>query len=88
MRSPEEQEDFLEHGRFGEGTRTMARARVDQLVWIGLVILVAGGALLGSAALFNIGRGDGGPFFVLGSIVAAAVGVILCIWGFVRMRSR
>jgi len=84
MRSTEEQEDFLEHGRFGEGTRK--RVRVDQLVWIGLLFLLVGAALFGSVVVFNIGRDDGGPLFVQGSIVASAIGLVVCIWGLFRMR--
>jgi hypothetical protein len=87
MRSGEEQEDFLEHGRFGEGAESITRAKVDRLVWIGLLLLLAGGALLGSIAVFKIGRDDGGRFFVLRCIVASAVGVVLCIWGLARTRT-
>jgi hypothetical protein len=87
MRSPEEQEDFLKHGRFGEGSQTIARSKIDKVLCIGLALLLAGGALLGSAVVFRIGRDDGGPFFLMGFIAATAVGIVLCVWGLVRMRS-
>jgi hypothetical protein len=88
MRSPEEQEDFLKHGRFGEGTHTVTRRpKIDKVLWIGLAFLAASGALLGSAIVFRIGRDDGGPFFLMGFIAASAVGVVLCVWGLARMRS-
>jgi hypothetical protein len=87
MRSPEEQEDFLKHGRFGEGTYTLARPKIDKFLWIGLAFLVAGAALLGSAIVFKIGRDDDGPFFLMGFIAASAVAVVLCVWGLARMRS-
>jgi hypothetical protein len=88
MRSPEQQDDFLEHGRFGEGEQAPKRSSVDRLVWIGLLFLAAAGALLGSAVVFKIGRDDGGPFFVMGSIAAGSVGTVLCLLGLLRMRSR
>ena len=88
MRSPEEQEEFLEHGRFGEGPQEVATARIGKVLWIGLSFLFAAAALLGSAVGFKIGRDDGGPFFVMGFIAASAVGIVLCVWGLVRMRSR
>lgn len=87
MRSPEEQEDFLKHGRFGEGTQTIARPKIDKVFWIGVAFLLVGGTLLGSAVVFRIGRDDGGPLFFMGFIAASAVGVLLCIWGLTRMRS-
>ena len=51
---PDEQEQFLEHGRSGEGTHTIARPKIDKVLWIGLAFIVAGGALLGSAIVFKI----------------------------------
>ncbi len=93
MRSPEEQEQFLEHGRFGEGAQAITCAKIHLLVWIGLTFLLVGAALLGWAVVFKVGRDDGGPLFVMGFIVmgfiaASVVGVALCIWGLVHMRSR
>jgi drug/metabolite transporter (DMT)-like permease len=85
MRSPREQEDFLEHGRFGEGDQKLHHTRVDRLVWIGLFFIVAGCACLGSAVIFGIGRDDGGPFFVYGFILGIAVGAAFCLIGFVRV---
>jgi hypothetical protein len=88
MRSPKEQEEFLEHGRFGEGPQSIRRPRIDQFLWIGVIFLFAAGALLGSAVVFNIGRDDGGPFFVMGSIAASTLGGVLCVWGLIRMRTQ
>ncbi len=87
MRSPEEQEDFLKHGRFGEGARRMYRPKIDKVFGIGLAFLLVGAALLGSSVVFRIGRDDGGPFFFMGFIAASAVGVLFCICGLTRMRS-
>ena len=85
MRSHEKQENFLEHGRFGEDAQSMASAKVDQLIsTIGLLFLVAAGALLVVAS--EIGK-KVVPFFVYGFIVASAIGVVLVIWGNFRMRS-
>jgi len=88
MRSPQEQEDFLEHGRFAEGEQSLGRTRVDRFVWLGLLSIATAGACFGSAVLFQVGRDDGGPFVVMGSILALAVGVTFCVVGFVRMRSK
>ena len=46
MRSPEQQDDFLEHGRFGEEEQAPRRSSEDQLVWIGLLFLAVAGAPL------------------------------------------
>ena len=88
MRSSQQQEEFLRRGRFGEGEETIARTKVNRLVWYGLSFLVAACALIHSAVVFGIGRDDGGPFFVMGFIVLGAVGMVLCLRGLVRMRSR
>lgn len=85
MRSAEEQEEFLEHARFGEGAHVNTRSKIHRLVWAGLALLLVGGAILGTAVVFDIGRDDGGPFFVMGFIAAGAVGVVLCFWGLVDM---
>jgi len=63
MRSPQEENEFLERGRFGEGEQSPSRIRVDGFLWIGLLFLAAAGACLGSTVVFRIGRDDGGPFF-------------------------
>lgn len=78
MRSADEQTEFLEHGRFGEGDQSPTRVKVDRLFWIGLLFLVASGAILASAIVFRIGRDDGGPLFVMGFIAAGGLGVVLC----------
>jgi len=47
----------------------------------GFFCIVAGCACLGSVALFGIGRDDGGPFFVYGFILDAALGAaFLSLW--------
>jgi hypothetical protein len=86
VRSPQEQDEFLERGRFGEGDE--ARNGVHRLVWIGLLSIVAGGTCLGAAVLFQIGRDDGGPFLIIGMLVGVVVGITCIIIGLVRMRSR
>ena len=88
MRSPQEQGDFLEHGRFGEGDQNLNRTKVDRLVWVGLLFIATAATCFGSAVLFRIGRDDGGPFFVIGSILGTVTGTVFCVYGFVRMRSR
>jgi hypothetical protein len=88
MRGPERQKEFLEHGRFGEGEESIARTKVDRLLRIGLIFLLAGAVILGSTVVFGIGRDDGGPLFVMGFITSGVVGVVLCVCGLVRMRSR
>ncbi len=88
MRSADEQEEFLERGRFGEGDQSPASIRVDRLFWIGLLFLIAAGAILGSPVVFRIGRDDGGPFFMMGFIAAGGIGIVLCTCGLLRMRSR
>jgi hypothetical protein len=84
MRSPDEQEEFLEHGRFGEGNRSLTLAGVPAFVKIGLAFIGVGCACIGAMVLFHIGRDDGGPFFVMGSILCGVVGAGLCLCGLVR----
>jgi hypothetical protein len=86
MRSPEEQEDFLERGRFGQSDQTQNHIGIDPFVWAGLLFIVAGCACWGSLALFHIGGHDsaGLPFF-WGVILGIAAGVCCCLFGFVRM---
>ncbi|HZQ55713.1 MAG TPA: hypothetical protein VFB14_26180 [Bryobacteraceae bacterium] len=88
MRPADEQKEFLEHAQFGEGKQSLTHTKVDRLFWIGLLFLVAAGAILGSAVVFKIGRDDGGPLFMMGFIAAGAVGTVLCICGLVRMQSK
>ena len=79
MRSPEEQSDFLEHGRFGEGAQTIALPKIDEVLWISFAFLLIGGVLLGSVVAFRIGRDDGGPIFLTGFIAASGVRLVLCV---------
>ena len=88
MRSPEEQEDFLEHGRFGEGDQNLARTKLQVLVWIGLLFFAIAAACFGSIIAFQVGRDDGGPLLVQGAILALAIGAVLCTVGLVKMRSK
>jgi hypothetical protein len=88
MRSPQEQEEYLEHGRFGDGKPNLTCARVSPMVVVGLLFVAAGGALMPVAALLGIGRDDGGPFFVMGAIVSGTIGVALCLLGLVTKRTR
>jgi hypothetical protein len=88
MRDTERQEEFLEHGRFGEGEEALTRTKVGRLLWIGLFCLFAAAITFGSVVVFDIGRDDGGPLLVMGSIALAAIGLIFSACGSVRMRSR
>jgi hypothetical protein len=60
MRSPEEQEVFLEHGRFGEEEQSLTKAGVPALVKIGLAIVGIGCVCIGAMVLFHVGRDDEG----------------------------
>jgi hypothetical protein len=83
MRSPKEQDDFLEHGRFGEGAPSLIRTAFSTPVIIGLVLIALGSALAGIAVLLGIGRDDGGPFFLMGFFLCVGVGSGFCLWGLV-----
>ena len=80
MRDTERQEEFLEHGRFGEGEEALTRTKIGRLL--------AAAITFGSVVVFDIGRDDGGPLLVMGSIALAAIGLIFSACGSVRMRSR
>ncbi len=88
MHTPEERDEFLEHGRFGEGEHSIYRTRVDPIVWLGLPLLVAAGAYLGLSGILGIGRDPGGPPLFLASILAGSLGALLCVVGLVRMGTR
>jgi hypothetical protein len=79
MRSPQEQDDFLNHGRFDEGNPSLIRTAVI----IGLVLIALGFALAGFSYLAGIGRDDGGPFFLMGFVLSVSIGLLFCLWGLV-----
>jgi hypothetical protein len=80
MRSPQEQEDFLERGRFGEGSPGLIRTAFSRPVIVGIGLIIFGASLLGIAALFKIGRDDGGPLFIMGWIVSSVAGLLCFLW--------
>jgi hypothetical protein len=80
MRSPREQEQFLERGRFGEGKPSPIRTAFSKPVIIGIGLMIFGASLLGIAALFEIGRDDGGPLFIMGWIVSSVAGLLCFLW--------
>jgi hypothetical protein len=84
MRSPGEQEDFLERGRFGEGESSVPAVQIPTLAKIGLVLIGIGCACIGVIVIFQIGRDDGGPFLVMGSILCGIMGVGCCLGSWVR----
>jgi hypothetical protein len=89
MRSSDQQDDFLQHGRFGEGPQTLSRRRVHPPLWIGLVCFGAAAIFVGVIKVFQIGGHDvGGLDLLYASILAVAVGVIFSIAGLFQMRSR
>lgn len=51
MRSPDEQEEFLKHGRFGDEKQKVAKARIPLLVKIGLDFIGMGCATLATSAI-------------------------------------
>jgi len=81
MRSSREQNEFLEHGRFGERTPSLIRSTFSRPMLIGLVLIALGVARIAIAALFGIGRDDGGPLFLMGFFLSASLGLGFCIWG-------
>ena len=85
MRSPREQEDFLERGRFNDD---QVRSRLNPPLMAGLLLIAAGATCLGVAALFHIGRDDGGPFLLLGALMAFVLGIALAAFGLWRMSRR
>jgi uncharacterized membrane protein YjjP (DUF1212 family) len=88
MRSPQEQDDFLEHGRFDERRAKFDRPAFSTPVTIGLVLVAIGFACIGIAVLFGIGTDDGGPFLVMGFIVSMTAGAALFLWALVRKLMR
>jgi|HubBroStandDraft_3_1064219.scaffolds.fasta_scaffold914727_1 hypothetical protein len=88
MRSPEEQDDFLEHGRFNESRAKSDWSAFSTPVTIGLILVVIGFACIGIGVLFGIGRDDGGPFLLMGFILSVAAGCGLFLWALVRKLMR
>ncbi len=79
MRNAEKQEEFLKRGRFGEGEETLARTKVDPLFYTGLL------SLLTAVVAILV---PGGYYSLLAFVALGVTGVLLCISGVVRMRSR
>jgi hypothetical protein len=75
MRGPDEQEEFLEHGRFGEGEQSVRRVRLPPLVKVGFAFIGAGCFCIAAPVILRIGRDDGAPFLILGYIFCAILGV-------------
>lgn len=90
MRSPDEQEDFLKYGRFGDGIQKVAKARVPVLVKIGLVFIGMGCATLATSAILSeLARERGqwylvGEAFDMGAALLASIGVGFCLLALVR----
>lgn len=82
MRSPDEQERYLAHGRFVE--RNQVRLVYDRQLKLGILCIAIGAALMGALWLFNIGRDDGGPLVVIAALVSGAAGVLFWAWGLAR----
>jgi len=82
MRSPAEQEDYLESGRF-EPTRS-GLPKFDRSIWIGLLGIASGCAIFGAAVALGIGRDDGGPLFVIWAAGCAAAGSLSIIASVLR----
>lgn len=80
MRSPQEQEEFLKHPRFGEGNPSQIRTAFSKSVIIGFAMIAIGFLFIGSAVIFNIGRDDGGPLFMMGFIVSLIIGLGCLLW--------
>jgi hypothetical protein len=77
MRSREEQEEFLQHGRFGEGKQSPTRTPVPCLVASGPVLVIAG---LVYSFSFRIRDAQGmetiGFVLLCGSVLSAVVGFL------------
>jgi hypothetical protein len=79
MRSPREQEDFLERGRFGEGKQAPT-SPVPPLVGLGLFFIAVGCACLAAIVLLQLGRDDDGTLFLQRAILSGLAGVVCCLW--------
>ncbi|GEM_PF-6802309 len=82
-KSPEEQEDFLQHGRFGEG-QPKVRRPLSPLVKAAMVCFGLAIVSIAVPVLLHIGRDDGSPFFLLGAIFCFAQGLAFAITAGVR----
>jgi hypothetical protein len=80
VRKPEEQEEFLQHGRFGEGRPSQLRTAFSTPVIVGIAFIVLGFVMIGIAVVFKIGRDDGGPFFLMGFFGSLIVGFGFFVW--------
>jgi len=61
VRSAQEQEDFLNRGRFGDGVPSQIRTAFSRLVIIGFAFIALALLFMSTAVVFKIGRDDGGP---------------------------
>jgi hypothetical protein len=78
VHSQEEQEDFLAHGRFGDGERV----EFNLLVKIGLAFLAMGCVCLGFIALMGpLGMRDGRLFLMGLMALCSVAGVLFCLCG-------
>src|ERR1700733_13069317 len=79
MRSPDEQEEFLEHGRFGEGKRS--GGPMPPLVRIALLLVLAAILFVAYPLLFEAGRSShGGIFYIVGAMYLA-IAAVGCFFG-------
>jgi hypothetical protein len=89
MRTPKEQDEFLERGRFGKGDRSFRATRIDTVVWLGMLFIAAGLILFSLPWLSESARAaHGGLLFLIGARLSGGVGVVVCIVGFIRMKFR
>ena len=97
MRTPDEQDEWLERGRFAEGRREVAetcsrpariveqvREALNSLVMWSFILFGMGFVCAAATVVFKIGRDDGGPFFLLGAVLCAFLGVGFLIAAGVR----
>ena len=74
MRSPEEQEAFLQHGRFSMGGRAREVFPRGRLLRLGLILLGTGGIAILAVVLLGGSLEDSGPLITI--FVAAAIAII------------
>lgn len=82
MRTPDEQEDFLARGRFGNNRRALFRDLVPHswLLRSGLALIIAGVAAFLVVVVSGGGLEDTGPLFT--TLIAAggiSLGILLCL---------
>ncbi|MGH9653323.1 MAG: hypothetical protein ACRD6B_07635 [Bryobacteraceae bacterium] len=75
MRAPDEQEDFLERGRFGEGKQRVGGNTLNPLVKWALIFFGITIVCIAVPVVLSIGRDDGGPFFLQGAMLCVLLGV-------------